>query len=601
MYRNLRQGAGESAPPVKLDSSVEMMWGVKIPMRDGVNLNATVFRPKGAEPLPVIFLLTPYIADSYQNRAAYFSRNGYVFAMVDCRGRGNSGGDFDPNFNEGRDGYDLVEWFAAQPFCDGQVTMWGGSYGGFDQWMTLREQPPHLKTIVPVASAHMGVDFPMTNNVAYPYLLRWMTFTSGVTPNMGLFTDEAFWNEKYRELYRTHAPFKSFDQIVGNFSTQWQKWVAHPAIDDFWQPLAIKPEEYDRIDMPILTITGHYDGDQPGAFAYYKRHMASQSPSRDEHYLIVGPWDHAGTRTPNRSVGGLDFGEPSLIDMHKLHKDWYDWTLKSGTKPEFLKDRVAYYVLPSNEWKYASSIDAIASETRKLYLDSTGMTNDVFHSGTLTTDPPSGSAADNYVYDPLDTRPGDAEKDDGDPNYLTDQTPDLNLFGGGLIYHTEPFAEATEITGFLKLTAWIAIDVPDTDFVVTVAEVLPDGRYVFLTRDLKRARYRESLTTEKLVTPGEVICYEFDSFMFFSRLVGKGSRLRLTFASPNTIQLQKNYNSGGVVAEETAADARTAHVTLYHDADHPSYLELPIVARSADEASASPAAAPITPSAKPDM
>ena len=579
MYRSPDWGTDAPASTTpQPDDAVQLMWGVKIPMRDGVQLNATIMRPKNAPPLPVIFLLTPYIADSYHIRAAYFSHNGYVFASVDCRGRGNSGGEFIPNFNEGRDGYDLVEWFAAQPWCDGQVTMWGGSYGGFDQWMTLREQPPHLKTIVPVASAHMGVDFPMTNNVAYPYVLRWMTFTSGVTPNMSLFADTAFWTAKYRELYRTHAAFKTFDQIVGNFSTQWQTWVAHHRIDEFWEPLAIKPEEYDRIDMPILTITGHYDGDQPGAFAYYKHHMASQSPSRAEHYLIVGPWDHAGTRTPNRHVGGLDFGEASLVDMHQLHKDWYDWTLKGGQKPAFLKQRVAYYVLGSNEWKYADSLETLASETRRLYLDSPGTANDVFVSGTLKSDLPSVSPSDSYIYDPLDTRPGDAEKEDGDENYLVDQTADLNLFGGGLVYHSAPFAEATEISGFVKLTAWVQIDVPDTDFMVTLAEILPDGRYIQLTRDLKRARYRESMKVEKLVTPGEIICYEFDSFMFFSRLVGKGSRLRLTFASPNSIQLQKNYNSGGVVAEETGADARTAHITLYHDANHPSYLELPIVA-----------------------
>ncbi|MFN8528837.1 MAG: CocE/NonD family hydrolase [Anaerolineae bacterium] len=591
MYRTRQWGPDiATSTPALIDQAVELLWGVKIPMRDGVKLNATVFRPKNSNPLPVIFTLTPYLADTYQIRAAYFSRNGYVFAMVDCRGRGNSEGEFLPFFNEGRDGYDLVEWFAAQPWCDGQVTMWGGSYGGFDQWMTLREQPPHLKTVVPVASAHMGVDFPMFGNIANPYLLRWMTYTSGVTPNMNLFGDTAFWTEKYRELYRTHAPFRSFDQIAGNLSTSWQLFVDHPVIDEFWNPLALKPEEYDRITLKILTITGHYDGDQPGAFAYYKRHMASQSPARDDHYLIVGPWDHAGTRTPNRNVGGLDFGEACLIDMHKLHKDWYDWTLKGGSKPEFLKKRVVYYVVGSNEWKYADSLETIASETRSLYLDSHGRADDVFHSGILSPENPSGSASDSWIYDPLDTRPGDAEKDDGDANYLIDQTSDLNRFGGGVVYHSAPFTEATEITGFIKLTAWIAIDVPDTDFMVTLAEVLPDGRYVRLTDDMKRARYRDSLKAEKLVTPGEIVCYEFDSFFFFSRLVGKGSRLRLSISSPNTIQMQKNYNSGGVVADETAADARTAHITLYHDADHPSRLELPIVSTSSGTGAATKAA-----------
>ena len=128
---------------------VDMLWGVKIPMRDGVHLNATVFKPKAMPaPLPVVFTLTPYIADSYEDRASYFARHGYVFALVDVRGRGNAEGAFEPFANEARDGYDIVEWLARQPWPNGKVAMWGGSYAGFDQWATLKEHPPHLATIV---------------------------------------------------------------------------------------------------------------------------------------------------------------------------------------------------------------------------------------------------------------------------------------------------------------------------------------------------------------------------------------------------------------------------------------------------------------------
>jgi putative CocE/NonD family hydrolase len=163
------------------------------------------------------------------------------------------------------------------------------------------------------------------------------------------------------------------------------------------------------------------------------------------------------------------------------------------------------------------------------------------------------------------------------PDYFTDQTYDLNLFGNGLVYHSAPFAEDTEITGWVKLYTWISMDVPDTDFKVSLAEVLPDGKKIKLTQDLLRARYRESNRVEKLVIPGEINLYTFDGFTFFSRRISKGSRLRLIISCPNTIYLEKNYNSGGVVSEESGREARTAHVTLYHDKDHPSYLELPVV------------------------
>src|SRR5438034_3571976 len=158
-----------SAPPADYD----LRWAVKIPMRDKVELNATLYLPKSANATvgrtPVIFTLTPYISDSYHARAAYFASHGYAFALVDVRGRGNSGGDFEPFANEARDGHDVVEWFAKQPFCDGKVAMWGGSYAGFDQWATAKELPAHLTTIVPAAAAHPGLDFPFTNNVGISY------------------------------------------------------------------------------------------------------------------------------------------------------------------------------------------------------------------------------------------------------------------------------------------------------------------------------------------------------------------------------------------------------------------------------------------------
>ena len=187
------------------------------------------------------------------------------------------------------------------------------------------------------------------------------------------------------------------------------------------------------------------------------------------------------------------------------------------------------------------------------------------------------------MYDPLDVRPAELEREPI-KNEVTDQRLALNLFGNGLVFHSDPFPEAVEITGYLKLVAWIALDVPDTDFAVKVYEIKPDGTSIALADDLKRARYRESLRQEKLVKPGAIERYEFDSFNFFSRRLEKGSRLRLVFSSPNSIYLEKNYNSGGEVAAESRADARTAHVALYQDAEHASYLEVPIVRASSGKA-----------------
>ena len=159
-------------------SKVRFQWGVKIPMRDGIKLNATAYVPRQqAAPAPCIFTLTPYISQSYHDRGIYFASHGLAFLTVDVRGRGNSDGRFRPMLQEAKDGHDVVEWLAKQPYCNGKVTMWGGSYAGYDQWAAAKEMPPHLATIVPAAAAHPGVDFPYRNNISYPYTMQWLTFT----------------------------------------------------------------------------------------------------------------------------------------------------------------------------------------------------------------------------------------------------------------------------------------------------------------------------------------------------------------------------------------------------------------------------------------
>jgi putative CocE/NonD family hydrolase len=561
----------------------DLTWGLKVPLRDGVKLNATVYRPQGVKKaLPVIFTLTPYIADSYHDRAMYFAEHGYPFVLVDARGRGNSGGRFEPFANEGRDGHDVVEWLARQPWCNGKVAMWGGSYAGSDQWATLKEFPPHLATIVPAAAAHPSIDFPASGGIFMSYLTRWLAFTSGAALNQKLFQDENFWIQKYRQAYLEFQPFRKLDALTGVPSEIFQKWVAHRTPDDYWNAMVPTQKDYAKIDLPILTITGHYDDDQAGAMEFYRRHMRHGSArGRARHYLIVGPWDHLGTRTPKEEVGGVHFGKASVVDLNGLHKEWYDWTLAGGKKPAFLKDRVAYYVAGAGQWKYAASLDAIPAKARKFYLNSAGgRANDVFHSGTLGTNKPGQAPPDKYVYDPLDVRPAELEREEV-KDYVIDQRAVLSLSDNGLVYHSEPFARATEVTGYVKFVAWMALDVPDTDFQVTVYEIKRDGTSIALTEDRLRARYRRSPRKEVLVKPGEINRYEFKGFTFFSRRLAEGSRLRLVLRAPNSIYWEKNYNSGGKVEAESRKDARKAHVTLYHDAKHPSFLAVPVVEAAA--------------------
>ena len=333
--------------------------------------------------------------------------------------------------------------------------------------------------------------------------------------------------------------------------------------------------------MPILSISGQYDGDQAGALSFYRDHFRYGSDAaKAQHYLVIGPWDHAGTRTPKLDLGGLRLGDAALLDMNALHTAWYDWTLKDGARPAFLKDHVAFYVTGEDAWRYAPSLDAVTARHDPWYLDSSAAgANDVFASGTLHGDRAGSGPPDHYVYDPLDTRSVEWEREEA-PNWLTDQRGVMHATGRAVFYHSPRLAADTDIAGFFKLSAWISLDQPDTDIVANVYEIKPDGSSVFLSSDSLRARYRHSLRKAELVTPGAIERYDFDRFSFVARRLGKGSRLRLAIGAVNSMYAEKNYNAGGTVAAESGKDARTVTVTLYHDAAHPSALSLPIAAVS---------------------
>ena len=583
------QSPSPAPSPSKPPADYDLRWGVKIPMRDNVELNATLYLPKAPDSsppkTPVIFTLTPYISDTYHVRGAYFASHGYAFALVDVRGRGNSGGEFEPFANEPRDGHDVVEWLAKQPFCDGKVAMWGGSYAGFDQWATAKEFPPHLATIVPAAAAHPGLDYPSYNNMGMSYDVQWFTLTSGRAAQDNLFADSKFWRTKFLDAYKKHVVFKDLDSFIGNPSKNFQRILKHPMVDAYYNAMLPTRDQFQKLGLPILTITGQYDGDELGALTFYRDHMANASPeARAKHFLVIGPWDHAGTRTPTDEVAGVKFGRAAIVDLNDLHRQWYDWTMKAGPKPPFLRSHVAYYLLaPGNagangDWKYADDFAALIANPKTFYLASKNSdANGVFRSGALAETRPT-DGTDKFTYDPLDAHRGEFVEgvDPKEKTAAIDQTFALSIGSDGLVYHTEPLANETPLIGCPEVTLWLSIDTPDVDLECDLYEVQPDGTTIALWSTLGRLRYRESLREAKLVKLGEILKCDFNPGLFVARRLTKGSRLRLVVTAVNSISWQKNYCSGGVVAEETAKDARTCHVQIYHDAQHASAVQLPL-------------------------
>jgi len=573
----MRSGEKDTSFPEEIVRNVEIHWDAGIALHDGVRLSATLYLPKPQmSPAPCVFTMTPYIAQTFHETGMYFAAHGMPFLAVDVRGRGNSEGVFKPNINEGRDGADVASWIVKQSFSDGQVAMIGGSYGGLAQWNTAKERPNGLATIIPVASPLIGLDFPMRKNVFSPYIIQWLTLVAGRTSQDRLFWDnERFWGERFREWFESGAPFKNVDTMLGLPSSTFQEWIAHPHAGKYWDAHNPTEQQYESIGLPILTITGIYDGDQPGALAHYRNHLKSRSGTKTtDHYLVIGPWDHAGTRSPQLNFAGLKVGPASLLDLTDLQLQWMRWIMQGGPRPPFLKNRVAYYVIGADTWRYAASLEETTSRSIRLHLDADTNPTDLYRSGQLSKDAPRELREDHYVYDPADVSAASIEAH-VDPESRTDQRMVHLGTGKQLVYHSDAFEVDTEITGFFAFDAWISIDQPDTDFKVSIYRVDIDGSSTLLTSDWLRARYAVR-PQGALITDSAPRLYRFQDFPFAAWLCRRGARLRLVFGPINSIFSEKNYNTGGIVAEESRQDSRPVRVKLLHGADYCSTLIVPL-------------------------
>jgi len=554
-------------------NEIDILFQQKIPMRDGVHLSANIYKPAQMNsPLPVILMITPYVSNYNPEYGPYYAMRGFIYVYVDTRGRGNSKGEFAPFENDGKDGYDVVEWLAKQPWCNGKVGMMGSSYRGMVQWFTLKEFPPGLYSIAPTASVGPAIDFPRRNNIYRTYAVQWLGLVQGNTHNVKFF-ESYHWHVKNSKVFKEYIPFSKIDSVTGIDRTIFQKWIKHPTYDEYWENMVPKQNDYAKMNIPVLTVTGYFDGDQPGALHYYNNHLRYASDNaKNMHYIVIGPWDHFGTIFPASETGGLKFGKNAVIDIKKMHLDWFNWTLKNLEKPEFFKDNAYFYVMGTNEWKYAGSLENISNESIAYYLSShNGQANDVFHSGTLLKTIDDKHLPDTIVYDPIK----DEAVYNSSGKYYTDQSEAFRK--EKLIYHTPPLKEDLTIAGNIKVNLYLQINTPDCDFQYKIYEIKPNGESLFLTEDCMRARYRESLKTEKLLNPDDINLYEFNSRFFIVRKISKGSRLRFVFGALNSTAYQRNYNSGGDVSFETSKDAQTAIIRLFHNEEYPSNIMLPIL------------------------
>lgn len=563
-------------PAIAFSNQFEIKFQQKIPLRDGVKISADIYLTQGfTGPQPALFVLTPYTSDGIYTLASYYAQHGYNVVIADCRGRGNSEGEFIPFETDGKDGYDICQWIASQSWCNGKVGMFQGSYLGMAQWLTLKENPPALKTIAPTASVCPGIDMPMVNNIFYSYNTQWLYLILGKTNNSRAFADPVYWNNVFKKMWTEHVPYGKLDEISGFESKAFQKWILHPAFDTYYETILPTKEDYERINIPILNITGHFDDDQHGAMYYFNNFLKYNTKAKDQCYMVIGPWDHGGTRRPSTTFENMTFGDNSKIDIGKLHVQWFDWVMKNGPKPEFLKDNVAVYEMETNEWKYAKKLTDLAPKSKFFYLDSDGNATDAFNSGKMSTQQPQKSVFDSFKYNPLDTNDFELRIQNELINFAWRKESEAYL-KDKIVFHTSPFEEDIIATGNIKAKMYISIDAPDADFEAILYEIKPDGECIYLTSDIIRARYRNGLKTLETIKFDKIYQYDFNSFHFTSRKLTKGSRLRLVIGCLNSPYFEKNYCSGKNVAYESAQDVVRFTFKLYHGGEYPSGIELQI-------------------------
>ena len=585
--------AGTQVAPDQVGPGYDIEMSRMIPVRDGTELEAWITKPSNLQgKLPAVLTLTQYDIDGgrHKDTPAAYARHGYVFVQVYVRGRGRSGGFKNDNtgLTVGRDGYDVVEWIAAQPWSDGRVVMFGGSFVGMTQWHTAAQHPPHLAAIAPYVPIYPGWDVPNSNGIPQAWSAVIMGYVSGRSLNTGFIANHGYWSGKMLEHYANYRSFRDLDAAIGIAADDWwmidergQKmsymdmWLDHVGDEAFNLAAEPKPRDYAAMTFPVLTVTGFYDDDQPGALHYYRQHL-SYAPAAvaARHYLVIGPWDHSGSQAPEKVIDGVSIPDSAVLDMEKLHLEWYDFALGRGPLPSLLHDKVTYFMLGADEWRHAPTLEAAsAGGNLTLFLAEAGGTpEDMFHSGRLAPKPAGAEPPAIIVSDPRELPELEVAKSAEDED-LTSQFRGFQR--RAINFHSEPFAKDIEVAGHVHLKLLCQADTPDFDLWAQLLMVRADGTSVRLGEDIRRARFRNSQFKAELLSPGQTIEIPFE-FNWMARRIPAGARLRLTIAPLNSPNYQKNYNTGGRVGYEEIKDARVAHIKVLHDAAHASRLILPL-------------------------
>lgn len=544
---------------------VRILFNQRVPMRDGVTLSADVYLPAGeVQKRPVILSRTPYLKASMAvvERAQEFVKRGYVYVAMDVRGRGDSDGEnFNPYVNEGRDGYDSIEWCASQEWSDGKIGTYGGSYLGTIQWLTALEQPPHLRAmVVLVPPSDPFVETP--TGMPGPQHLCWLHLVSGrVTQPM----EAVDWEQVY-----WHLPLLTMDEQAGRVDWRWRADLEHTHLDDYWKPHCYQ-RRFEELSVPALHISGWYDDEQIGTPLNYigMTTRAATPEARASQRLLMGPWGH--NTNASSKIGDLDFGEQAVIDLYGEVTRWFDRWLRGI---DVLSRPVRIFVMGENVWRDEQEWPLARTAWTPFYLRGNGRANSRFGDGALTTTAPGADEpADSYTYEPGNPTPFVTEQTSsqigGPDDYASIQRRD-----DVLVYTTEPLEHDTEVTGPVRVDLYASSSAPDTDFMAMLIDIWPNGFRQRLCDGMVRARFRDGMEHPTPIEPGKVYQYSIDCWNT-CQVFKAGHRICVQISSSAFPKFDRNLNTGAPLG--LTSDFVSAEQRIYHDAEHPSAVVLPVI------------------------
>jgi uncharacterized protein len=568
---------------------------VPVPMRDGVTLRADVFRPDAPGRFPVILMRTPYGKEATAPNAKRFVPYGYVFVTQDTRGRFDSEGDsYYPLIHEPNDGYDSVEWAAAQPWSDGNVGTTGQSYLCAVQYLLAPTRPPHLRAMFATSAPsdwHECWVYRGAGVLDFGWLLPYcLMMVPDHLKRTGRKDLQGEINDYYpsptqmnlydglKDEHFRHLPIYDWVERLKDAVPYLKDYLDHPGADDYWNRLSVRPKA-DQISVPIFHVASWYDGFLEGGLNLFKgiRENGLTPEARSGQRLLVGPWPHLYPfDSASSKVGELDLGPEARVRLQDMAHRWFDRWLKGIDQGVTEEKPVTLFVMGDNVWREENEWPLARTQYRPFYLHSGGKANTAGGNGSLNAAKPQAEKTDSFVYDPSNPVPTRGGSLLGpNPTGPADQR-EIEAREDVLVYTGEVLTKDLEITGPIVMKLFAATSAADTDFTAKLVDVWPNGYAQNIQDGIVRARYRAGNSNPSPIKAGEV--YEYTIDLWATSLVLKpGHRLRVEISSSNFPHYDRNLNTGGPLFKET--NPARATQTILHDATHPSHIVLPIIPR----------------------